>query len=198
MLSLSEKELQEVLHKRDMPEDPTTAKKAIVRAKAGKSLATGKAFENLISISCERYRTSHDACIIKTPEPFAVFSRTKDGLFKGRFTQAKAQPDFHGILKNGKTIVFEAKSTSKDRMQQGVLTDTQKELLSEYASYGALSFVAVNISDQYFWIPFSVWTEMKERYGRKYVTPADIPEYEILPIKHNPLPFLSHIQEDEK
>ncbi|MCH3999673.1 MAG: Holliday junction resolvase RecU [Lachnospiraceae bacterium] len=195
MLHLSEKEAAQLIGKDKLKDAPSDTEK---RIRAGNSLASGKAFENLISLACNRYRAEHAACIIKTPEPFAVFSRTKDGLFQGRFTNAKAQPDFHGILRDGRTIVFEAKSTAKDRIRQNVLTGTQKELLAEYASYGALSYVAAEISERYFMIPYDVWQNMKQKFGRLYLLSDEITEYEIIPETHNPLPFLSNIQRGQK
>ena len=160
------------------------------RANCARSLSNGKAFEELIGLSCKQYRDAGTACIIKTPEPFAVFSRTKDGLFTGRFTAAKAQPDFQGILSGGKSIIFEAKFTSKDRILQSVITQTQASILDEHLALGGLCFVAVSIEDRYFFVPWNIWKDMKQLYGRKYLKTEDMNEYEVFPHIGNPFPFL--------
>lgn len=154
------------------------------------SLANGKAFEELISLACRKYRDSGEACIIKTPEPFTVFSRSKDGVFFGRFTAAKAQPDFQGVVRGGRAIIFEAKATKKDRILQSAITKTQWEILDDHDRLGSLCYIAVSIENRYFWIPWNVWKEMKQRFGRKYLKPDDIVNYEVLPCRGNPVPFL--------
>lgn len=170
-----------------------TSQQSKIRARNAKSLSNGKSFEELISFACNKYRDAGEACIVKTPEPFAVYSRTKEGLFMGRFTAAKAQPDFQGIVKGGKSIIFEAKYTSKDRIQQSVITETQAKILDDHEALGGLCFVAVSIDDRYFWIPWKNWRNMKAIYGHKYVKPEEVEEYEIEAEKKNPLPFLKGI-----
>lgn len=200
MICLSEKEAELLLLDDKAQSESTTAnrKDSTLRSRNAKSLSNGKAFEELIQFSCSRYRAAGDACILKTPEPFAVYSRTKEGLFMGRFTAAKAQPDFQGIVRGGRSIIFEAKYTSKDRMQQSVITDAQAEILSDHEQLGGLCFVAACIEDRYFWIPWGTWRKMKEIFGHKYVKPGEISEYEIVGEKKNPLPFLKNILAEEK
>lgn len=203
MIHLSEKEAEFLVSDSEEAEDKKTetvkekSDKTKLRSRNAKSLSSGKAFEELIVFSCNRYRTAGDACILKTPEPFAVYSRTKEGLFMGRFTAAKAQPDFQGTIRGGKSIIFEAKYTSKDRIQQSVITDAQAEILSDHEKLGGLCFVAASIDDRYFWIPWNVWRRMKEIYGHKYLKPEEIDEYEVVGEKKNPLPFLKGLLPEE-
>ena len=88
----------------------------------------GDNFEELIEISLSFYRERGIACILKTPEPFKTIEVRKDGRVTG-FYMKKAQPDFKGVLCNGQCIIFEAKSTIKDRIQQSVVTEVQTKLL---------------------------------------------------------------------
>ena len=79
--------------------------------------AQGQFFERAIKAACALYSERGRADVDKTPEPFRVLEKSRDGIFKGRFT-ARAQPDFQGTLDGGRSIVFEAKYTTGDRMKQ--------------------------------------------------------------------------------
>lgn len=114
----------------------------------------------------------------KTPEPFRVLEKLRDGIFKGRFT-ARAQPDFQGTLAGGRSIVFEAKYTSTDRMKRDVLTQEQQDALEKHARWGAVAAVCAGINDKFFFVPWAVWRDMKEHFGRKYVTAADLEPWRV-------------------
>lgn len=147
----------------------------------GRSLNRGKSFERMIEEACGKYEERGVALILKTPEPFIVLNRNKEGIFTGRFTGTKAQPDFQGTLSDGRSILIEAKSTEKDRIMQSALTETQTNLLDKHDKFGAVCLVAVNIQDHYFSIPWKVWKGMKKRYGHKYATVEELTEFEITP-----------------
>lgn len=83
--------------------------------------AQGHFFESAIKAACTLYSDRERADVDKTPEPFRVLEKSRDGKFKGRFT-ARAQPDFQGTLDGGRSIVFEAKYTTTDRLKWDVLT----------------------------------------------------------------------------
>lgn len=141
----------------------------------------GKIFEELISASCEYYRRAGQAEIEKTPEPRTVVGRTG-----GRNSQMlcvnakKAQPDYKGTLSGGKSVVFEAKHTDSGRIQYGALTPTQLQTLDRHEKLGAECFVLVSFSFRtYARIPFFVWREMAERYGRKYILEAEAKPYQV-------------------
>ena len=86
--------------------------------------AQGQHFEREILAGCRMYESHGIATIDKTPEPFRVTSKNhRTGEFTGRFS-THAQPDFQGTLYGGRSIMFEAKRTSKDRITRNVLTDT--------------------------------------------------------------------------
>jgi len=140
--------------------------------------AQGQAFEGYIKAACTLYGTSGTAAVDKTPEPFRVTSKQRDGVFTGRFT-ALAQPDFQGTLHGGRSICFEAKYTTTDRLKRGVLTDTQMKTLALHDALGAVAGVCAGIGDKFYFIPWNVWRDMKERYGRQYVTAADIEPYRV-------------------
>lgn len=140
--------------------------------------AQGQHFEREIIAGCRLYRDKGVACIDKTPEPFRVTKKSKNGIFTGRFS-TPAQPDFQGTLYGGRSIMFEAKRTGKDRITQNVLTDTQMQILEHHNRLGALCGVCICIQDDFFFIPWNVWRDMKEMYGRKYLKADDIEEYRV-------------------
>lgn len=141
--------------------------------------AQGQHFEREILAGCGMYAKHGIAVIDKTPEPFKVTKKNhKTGEFTGRFGK-HAQPDFQGTLKGGRSIVFEAKRTIQDRITRNVLTDTQMDVLEEHNRMGALCGVCICIQDDFFFIPWNVWRDMKEMYGRQYLKAEDIEEYKV-------------------
>ena len=138
----------------------------------------GHSFEDYIKAGCALYSRQGRAEIDKTPEPFRVLEKLKDGIFKGRFT-APAQPDFQGTLAGGRSIVFEAKYTTTDRLKRDVLTGEQQDALERHHSRGAVAAVCAGIGNNFFFVPWAVWREMKEHFGRKYVTAANLEPFRV-------------------
>ena len=142
----------------------------------------GKNFEKVISEACKYYRANGIAEITKIDEPFRVIQLYKGGKFKGQFT-ANANPDFEGTLKGGRSICFEAKYTTTDRLKQDVVSKKQWEVLDLKHKLGGFVGVCGGIQNKYYFIPWEVWINMKSLYGRKYVKQEDIGEYEV-PYRH--------------
>lgn len=142
------------------------------------SAAQGQHFELEILAACNYYRHKGVAVIDKTPEPFRVTKKGANGVFTGRFTKA-AQPDFQGTLINGTSIVFEAKMTSKDRINRDVLTEEQMNTLEAHQNLSAKCYVCACIQNQCFMIPWEIWRDMKTHYGRKYIKAEDVEEYKV-------------------
>lgn len=172
----TEKELGEWQTAREKPIDEEKLRR---QYKNRQSNAQGQHFEREILAGCKMYQQYGIATIDKTPEPFKVTKKNhKTGEFTGRFGK-HAQPDFQGTMHGGRSIVFEAKQTSKDRINRNVLTDTQMDVLEKHNRLGALCGVCVNIQDDFFFIPWNVWRDMKEMYGRQYLKAEDIEEYRV-------------------
>lgn len=100
------------------------------------------------------------------------------GIFKGRFT-ARAQPDFQGTMKGGRSIVFEAKYTTADRLRRNVVTEAQMDALEQHEKLGALPAVCVGIRGKFFFVPWGFWRDMKQELGRQYVTTADLGKWRV-------------------
>lgn len=114
--------------------------------------AQGHFFEQAIKAACALYASRGRATADKTPEPFRVLEKSRDGIFKGRFT-ARAQPDFQGTLAGGRSIVFEAKYTTTDRLKWDVLTQEQRDALEHHHQHGAISAVCAGIGNDFFFRP---------------------------------------------
>lgn len=143
------------------------------------SSARGRAFEGLLMRGCNYYRQKEVAIINKVNEPYIVTKKTTGNKFSGRFT-GRAEPDFKGVLYGGRAVAFEAKSTKKSRIQRSALTDTQMEWLREQKKFGALTFVAVNIQEKFYTVPFDLWDNMKLFYDKKFLMHDDIADYEVI------------------
>ncbi len=165
---------------------------AAIRGKRNREL--GQLFEQMIDAACRYYRQACIAEIDKSPEPTKQLGHLNS---KGQFLACyakKAQPDFKGTLKGGNSIVFEAKTTSADKIQQSVVLEQQAEALERHRELGAKCYILVSFDFWRFYrIPWEIWRDMKQIYGRKYIKPDDIPEYEVR-IYRGILDFLQEVK----
>lgn len=140
----------------------------------------GQHWEDILEASCEYYRREEIAEIEKTPEPMKQLgAKDRNGRFTACYAK-KAQPDYKGTLAGGRAIVFEAKHTETERLQQSVVSADQWERLDRHEALGAACYVLVSFNFRaFFRIPWKAFKEMKLRYGRKYITPEDVKEFEV-------------------
>lgn len=143
------------------------------------SKAKGKAFEQRLDDTFEYYRSRGAAKIEKTPEPMRPVKQIGNGKFVA-FYEKKAQADYKGTLKGGRTIVFEAKYTSAEKMEQSRVSQDQADYMDEHAALGARCYVVIGFdSGEVYCIPWNVWKDMKALFGRKYVKETDIQKYRV-------------------
>ena len=136
----------------------------------------GREFEEMLLRACAVYKANGTAVIGKVPEARRVVGRTG-----GRSSMMicvndhKADPDFMGaVAPDGKCMIFDAKHTDKDRILSNALTVHQKEILEGHYACGSDCFVCVSFGfEKYFLIPYSIWRNMKEVFGRQYILPED-------------------------
>lgn len=142
--------------------------------------AQGLAFEEIVNDTCDHYRLMGLAHIEKTPEPMKVIGvvNRNMGHFKAAFEKA-AQPDYKGTIKGGRSIVFDAKSTETDRIQQKAVTQEQWEALDLHEEMGAWCFILVSLGWKYYRVPWEKWKTMKEDCGHKYMNADDLTPYEL-------------------
>lgn len=162
----------------------TTASTAIAnieRSRKGlQSRWAGEHFEQMIEASLIWYEQKGVACVEKTPEPMKPLRPpNRQGQFLACYVKA-AQPDFKGTITGGRSVVFEAKHTDGDRIEYGRLSDEQVEKLSTHYKLGAAAFVLVSFGLQEFYrIPWEIFRDMKEIYGRKYIKQSELEQYRV-------------------
>lgn len=147
-----------------------------------RSNAAGNMFENMLSASCEYYREKGIAIVEKTPEPMRPLKPYGDrsrGQYIACF-EKQAQPDYKGVLCDGTAIIFEAKHTDGDRITEAVITETQRQSLNDFGKMGAQCFVMVSMGFQeFFRVPWKIFSSMKENFGRKYMKPGELEPYKL-------------------
>lgn len=143
-----------------------------------KARINGQHFEELIERACLRYKVLGRAFIEKTPEPMKPLRPpNRTGQFLACYTK-QAQPDYKGTIKGGQSIVFEAKHTDGQRIEQSRVTDEQAAALTRHASLGALCFVLVSFGFKNFYVvPWDVWAGMPEKFGKVSVNENDLLSY---------------------
>ena len=144
-----------------------------------KSKADGKRFEQQLDMSFEYYKHTGAMIVEKTPEPMRPTKSLGNGKFIA-FFEKKAQPDYKGILKGGREIIFEAKYTAADRMDQSRVLREQEEYMDQHQNLGARCYVIAGFSSgEVYSIPWQLWRDMKQHFGRKYVTERDIEKFRV-------------------
>lgn len=156
----------------------TDHEKALQRYRNRQSNGFGKNFERFVEMGCAFYINKDLADISKIDESFRVTKLKQAGRFEGQFTR-KANPDFEGTLSGGLSICFECKYTSKESIRQSVITIYQVEVLNRKYMLGGIVGVLCGIQERYFFVPWQVWRDMKEIYGKKSVGADDLKEYEV-------------------
>ena len=144
-----------------------------------KNRAKGKAFEDCLDATFAYYAKTGYALIDKTPEPFKIIKRLENTRFIG-YIGKKAQPDYKGVIKGGRMVVFEAKFTSGERITQDRISSAQRAYMEQAAGLGARCYVICGFrSGRAYRIPWHIWRDMKEKFGRRYLTEEELKTYEI-------------------
>lgn len=148
------------------------------RIRGKRSKAYGDQFENLIELSCKRYASQGLAYINKTFPPFTAIRRQR-GQVVG-FYGNSGQPDFAGTLKNGRSVVFEAKHTNTTNIPFERIANHQKQALKKHHKLGAKAFILVAFKlDDIYKIPINDWLKLEKNIGKKSVNEKDLKEYKL-------------------
>ena len=75
--------------------------------------------------------------------------------------------------------MFEAKYTTTDRMKRAAVTDEQMKCLQHHHERGALAAVCVGIQNNFFFVPWLIWDDMKNLFKRQYVTAGDLQDFRV-------------------
>ena len=135
--------------------------------------AEGKEFERRIDEAFAYSRSRGSALIDKTPEPTKVIKRLEGGKFIAVIDR-KAQPDYKGTIKGGRSVMYEAKFTATDRLTADRVTDAQADYLTRAEALGARCYILAGFSSgNVYKIPWKEWKNMSAYFGRKYITEKD-------------------------
>lgn len=157
--------------------------------RGARNRAQGETLEGQIEAACVVYKRRGVAVIDKTPEPMKVLRPLENGQFVACFSK-KAQPDFQGTLRTGRSVMFEAKTTRTGKILQKAVTEDQEEYLNAHAAMGAMCFVVVSFGGIYARVPWNVWCGMKEIFGHKHITEEEAQPYRIRYNRYGVLGFL--------
>lgn len=142
----------------------------------------GQIFERFLEEACAYYWMRGIACIEKTPEPMVPvrpFGTRRSGQFIAYYSK-QAQPDFKGVLKGGRCVIFDAKHTLKDRIRQDVVSEKQYEMFEKYEKMGAYCWIVISLAESdYYRVPWSDWKNMKDRVGHLYMSRNELEPYRI-------------------
>lgn len=164
-------------------------KNTMNQIRGAKNRATGEMLERLINAACLYYQVKGQAIIEKTPEPMRIIKGLGEGRFIAHF-EKKAQPDFKGVTRGGTTIVFEAKHSEDEKIEQSRVKPIQAEALDKYSSLGAICYILVSIKlEKFYFVPWEIWKNMKDIYRRKYMLEEDLAVYKV-PYQNGAIKFL--------
>ena len=137
-----------------------TEKKDPKRQLLGKiAKARGKQFESRIDDSFAYYAQKGFAIIEKTPEPMHPTKNLGNGKFIAYY-EKQAQPDYKGTIKGGRTVMFEAKFTAADRMEQSRVLQSQQDYMDRHQALGARCFVIAGFSSgMVYCVPWDIWQD---------------------------------------
>ena len=158
----------------------TSGKKDPLRQWQGKvSKAKGERFESELDFAFTYYSEKGLAYIEKTPEPMRIIKSLGGGRFVACFKK-KAQSDYKGTIKGGRSVIFEAKYTDSDRMEQSRVTVEQSEYIEKHYKLGAMCHILAGFgTGNVYRIPWEDWCNMKALFGRKYVKETDLEKYKV-------------------
>lgn len=146
-------------------------------ARGKASRAVGKAFEDKLDKAFAYYKARGSALIDKTPEPTKIIKRLDGGKFVAVIDR-KAQPDYKGTIKGGRSVMFEAKYTASDKIEADRVTDAQREYLDQASAIGAHCYIVAGFkTGNVYKVPWEIWAKMRDYFGRKYVTEPDLRQY---------------------
>lgn len=81
---------------------------------------------------------------------------------------------------DGSTIIFDAKSTSQDILQQSAVTDEQRKEFDRYEKMGARCYIMATLDfTDFYRIPWGDWKAAPEKLGRKHFKRGDLEPYRI-------------------
>ena len=157
-----------------------------------KSNKIGAKFENRLTKQFEKYRKEKKAYIFKIPNEFIVLR--KGTKIVSAFPKKKSPClDYIGILPNGKSIVFEAKTTAnKTSFPLSNIKDYQYDLIKEINHYVNCVFFIIEFRElnETYLVSGNAILDFKENNERKSIP---YKEFKNIGILMNDLDVLKYI-----
>lgn len=139
----------------------------------------GDAFEELINLSNEKYRTSGLALVQKIPTPIKpVELDSERGNIKKAYFEKRSTVDFIGVVQ-GIPICFDAKNVQKDLLPLSNIHEHQLNFMDDFEKQEGISFFLVRFEhlDEIYYVPYRFVKEYVVRSqngGRKSIPVAEI------------------------
>ncbi|MCM3396461.1 Holliday junction resolvase RecU [Oceanobacillus profundus] len=156
----------------------------------------GQPFELALTYTNQIYQNQGRALINKRPTPVKVLKSKGTRVLSGFFDE-KSTVDYDGVYQ-GKSIVFEAKSTNEKRLPFSIIQDHQVKYLESAEKQGAVSFLIVEMRAvrEVYLIPNNMlqkYIKNAKEGGRKSIPMNDLEFYAFMVESKNgvPLDYLS-------
>jgi len=139
----------------------------------------GMYLERIVDISLAYYKEQGICLIDKVPTPIKVHRHLRGALYEA-FFQKKSTVDYVGILKGGKGIAFDAKSTTAKKFNwKKSVKEHQKEYLKNFQNLGGLSFILLHFDwvgkwEHFYFIPFDFLLKTKSS-----LSPDDLKDFKV-------------------
>ncbi|MDO4766394.1 MAG: Holliday junction resolvase RecU [Eubacteriales bacterium] len=147
----------------------------------------GDAFEELINLANEKYRTSHLALIQKIPTPIKPVELDNErGNIKKAYFEKRSTVDYIGVVQ-GIPVCFDAKNVQKDILPLSNIHEHQMEFMKDFERQEGISFFLVRfeLADEIYLLPYSFilkFVEKSKTGGRKSI-PLEVIRQEGFPVE---------------
>jgi recombination protein U len=84
-----------------------------------------------------------------------------------------------------------------DKINLDVISEHQRKALDTFYKLKSIAAVEVRIKEEFFFVPWKIWKNGQEIFGRKYLKAEDIKEYRV-PIGGDGVLFLEGILQRER
>lgn len=162
----------------------------------------GSAFEDLINMTNEKYRSTGLAVIQKIPTPITPIEiDQKSRHITLAYFEKKSTVDYIGAVQ-GIPVCFDAKECAEDTFPLRNIHEHQYEFMTEFEQQKGIAFLLIYYTarEQYYYLRFQKLKEFYERMrngGRKSFLFEETEEEFFLPkINGIPVPYLNGIQRD--
>ncbi|MYL45031.1 Holliday junction resolvase RecU [Virgibacillus halodenitrificans] len=140
----------------------------------------GQSFETSLNYTNEIYINQKRAIVNKRPTPVKVLKSKGTRVLNGYYEE-KSTVDYDGVYQ-GKSIVFEAKTTKEKRLPLSIISDHQIDYLEDMEKQGAISFLIVEmrVSREVYLVPNNMlrkYVKASKQGGRKSIPLRDLEIY---------------------